>query len=165
MDRRIAILVAGTSLAVAVGLWGTRAPTAEAPSVATPAVRAVEVVQRSPERPAVAGEERAVALPSSRPGRLARAQDEAWQRMDDMVADGELSEDEAEDLRAITERTLSRVERLRAQRAAGEIGAMGMLVRSIPMRILHTNQVVSALGRDRARDVRRSWRSRKRAAE
>ena len=163
MNRRNAILVAGTALAVAAGLWGTGAPTAEAPPVASPSARSVAVAKRSPVPPAVADEAQAVAVPSSRPGRLERQRNEAWQRLDGMVTDGVLSEDEAEALRAISARTLSRVGQLRALREAGEIGPMGMVVRSIPLRILHMNQMVSALGRDRAREVRRIWRSRKRA--
>lgn len=172
MGRRIATVVAVTSLSVAVILWGTRSPTVEAPTVPSPSVRAVAPVPAQAADPPAESwpedERDTQAVVSSRSSsrrlqRLERRRAEAWQRVDDMVADGELSEEEAEELWAITQGTFSRAERLVEQRDAGEIGVIGVLVKSIPVRIVHVSQMASALGRERAREVRRSWRSRRRA--
>jgi len=89
-----------------------------------------------------------------------RRKAEAWVRLDDMVQSGEITEEEAQQLRAITLRTLRRVEHLMDRREDGEISGIGLVVRSIPTRITHLTQVVDSLGRDRAREIGAIWRER-----
>jgi hypothetical protein len=84
---------------------------------------------------------------------------EVWRRLDDLVARGELTGEEARVIRRITQRTFADVEGLLARRAAGEMGPVGVLLRSIPVRVRHAAAVVDELGFARAREVRAVWRS------
>ena len=85
---------------------------------------------------------------------------EVWKQIDDLVVRGELTGEEARVLRSITQRTFADVDGLLARRAAGEMGPVGVLVRSIPVRMRHAAAVVDQLGFARAREVREVWRSR-----
>lgn len=177
MDKRITGLGAVIALVGVAGIWAVLTPgtgatfPAESASERSLPVQG-QVVRRGPTLPIAEGQEAAPGpaqvpqLPTPeewRRQRFERRQSEAFARVDAMVVAGELSEEEAQELRAIADRTFARVQHLMDQREAGEIGPVGAFFRGIPVRITHVSQVVDTLGRDRAREVGQAWRARERA--
>ena len=164
MRRRLLTLLA-CGLAMGGLAWWALSPgpsaTAEVPGPAevSEAPVAVPVVRRVEEEPPDDGA-RPTSRMDMRRAAYERRKAEAWVRLDDMVQSGEITEEEAQQLRAITLRTLRRVEHLMDRREDGEISGIGLVVRSIPTRITHLTQVVDSLGRDRAREIGAIWRER-----
>ena len=169
MDTRIAGGIAALSLGVLLTTWaampGTDAPrTAPEPLVHTPRPATpplpVRPVGDTPSPPPATSTLRRPD-PQEFRQQFEQRQAAVWDRMDDMVAAGELSAQEAEALRAITQRTFSRIDPLIDQRDAGELGAIGMLLHTIPVRIMHVTEVVGRLGITRMREVGPAWRARR----
>ncbi len=136
-----------------------------APTPETSANAAAPVLEPTPREPPAAvpieaPRAQAHALPEapSRPGdrALARLDEKASELpglLDALVADGDINEEEAEQLYRIGLGTLDDGRDLVHRIQTGEITWVGGLVRRIPLKITHASRVIDVLGYDRAKAI------------